>query len=212
MVEHVEEIRKLRADGAALVTVNGAYHWAIEQGLSISAQIVLDAREFNSRFTAPVVEHCRYLIASQVHPATLAGLPRDRTLLWHSGISDDNAALVRECSGSLYPIPGGSTVVLRSIPLLRMLGFWRIHLFGFDSWIKPDGRHHAYTQTENDGEPILAVTCGGRVFQCSPWMIAQASEFRDVSRLLGDEVELAVYGDGLIAAIVETGASFSTKE
>jgi hypothetical protein len=43
-------------------------------------------------------------------------------------------------------------------------------------------------------------------------MTSQASEFRDLVRFLGDEVELAVYGDGLIAHIVATGATFSKKE
>ena len=211
--EHLDLIRRLRAEGAALVTTNGAYLWALAQKLVPSMQIVVDAREFNSRFTRPLSDGCLYMIASQVHPSTLEGLPRDRTFLWHSAISDENAALVRELTGHFFPVPGGSTVVLRAIPLLRMLGFWRIHLFGFDSCVKrEDGAHHAYPQPENDGEHFFPVTCGGRQFWCAPWMVSQASEFRSLVRSLGDEVELAVYGDGLIAQIVETGASFSTPE
>lgn len=213
MNSQLDKIRELRAAGAALVTCNGAYAWALERGLSVSAQIVLDAREFNARFTRPVIDKCRYLIASQVHPSTLEGLPRDRTLLWHSGITPENEQLIRDLNeGRFFPIPGGSTVALRAIPLLRLLGYWRIHMFGFDSCVMGDGTHHAYKQTENDQEPLVAVTCGGKVFECSPWMLSQASEFRDLVRFLGDEVELAVYGDGLIAAMIATGANLSTKE
>ncbi len=212
MNSHVEQIRSLRAEGMALVTCNGAYHWALDRGLTPSAQIVLDAREFNSRFTRPIVGGCKYLIASQVHPKTLEGLPRERTLLWHSGITAENEKLIREATGSFFPIPGGSTVVLRSIALLRMLGYWRFHFFGFDSCVLPDGTHHAYPQEENDKEMLIPVTCGGRVFECAPWMLSQASEFRDLVKFLGDEVELAVYGDGLIANMIATGANLSTKE
>lgn len=215
MATSIDKILELRANGAAIFTVNGAYHWAIRAGLGdqIGAQIVLDAREFNSRFVEPVLPQCRYLIASQVHPGTLAGLPKDKTLLWHSGVSDQNEQLIREKQdGLFFPTPGGSTVTLRAIPLLRMLGFKRFHIFGFDSCVNTtDGKHHAYDQKENDCEPVIPVTCGGRMFLCTPWMTSQASEFRDLVKFLGDEVELAVYGDGLIAHIIETGASFSKE-
>jgi Protein of unknown function DUF115/Methyltransferase domain len=211
--DHIDEIRRLRAEGAALITTNGSYNWALDQGLRPSMQIVVDAREFNSRFTHPVSDDCLYMLASQVHASTLEGLPRERTFLWHSGISEANEALVREVTGQFFFVPGGSTVVLRAIPLLRMLGFWRMHIFGFDSCARVrSGAHHAYPQSENDGEPVVPVICGGHQFWCTPWMVSQASEFRSLVKGLGDEVELAVYGDGLIAQIVKTGASFSTIE
>lgn len=208
MRHHVEQIRAMREEGAALVTVNGAYSWAIEQGLKPSAQIVLDAREFNSRFTRDVIPDCRYLIASQVHPKTLEGLPRERTYLWHSGISDEAAEMVTERLGAPLVIPGGSTVVLRAIPLLRMLGLYRLHIFGFDSCIEGD-LHHAYSQPENDGERVIDVTCGERTFRCAPWMVSQAAEFRDLIRFMGDEVQIAVYGEGLIAHMLVTGAQLA---
>lgn len=211
MNDCVDTIRGLRESGAALVTVNGAYEWALKHGLEPSVQIVLDAREFNARFARPVTPYTKYLIASQVHPKTLEGLPRERTFLWHSGVSDENEQLIRELQGNFFPIPGGSTVVLRAIPLLRMIGFHRLHLFGFDSCVR-GSQHHAYAQPENNNEQTVPVTCGGQVFECTPWQISQASEFRDVVAFMGDEVECAVYGDGLIAAIIRTGADFSTKE
>ena len=43
-------------------------------------------------------------------------------------------------------------------------------------------------------------------------MIAQASEFRGLVRSLGDEVELDVMGDGLIAHMVQTGAELAALE
>lgn len=207
----LERIRALRAEGCALATCNGAYAWALDHGLEPSVQIVLDAREFNARFVRPVTPYTKYLVASQCHPSTLEGLPRERTFLWHSGLSDANEALVRERNGGLYfPVPGGSTVVLRSIPLLRMLGLASVHLFGFDSCVEGE-RHHAYAQQENDGEPVVPVACGGRTFYCTPWHLSQAAEFRDLVAFLGNEVEMAVYGDGLVAHMIETGAQISRK-
>jgi len=211
MNDHVDQIRELRQEGATIVTVNGAYHWALDRGLEPGAQIVLDARQFNARFAHPVTPYTRYLIASQVHPDTLAGLPHERTYLWHSGVSDKVERLVREHYGEFWPVPGGSTVVLRALPLLRMLGFHRIHLFGFDSCVRGK-THHAYAQAENDNELTLPVICGGKHFDCTPWQLSQASEFRGLVGLLGDEMELAVYGDGLIAAMIAAGYEFAQKE
>lgn len=207
------EIKRLREDeNAALITVNGSYQWAIDHGLKPSAQIVLDAREFNARFTRNVQPDCMYLMSSQVHPATLEGLPHERTYLWHSAISAEAEQLVRDrCAGHFFPVPGGSTVVLRAIPLLRMLGFWRMHVFGWDSCVFDGADHHAYRQAENDGEVLVPVTCGGKTFACTPWMVSQASEFQDLIKFMGNEVELAVYGDGLIAQILKTGATLAAE-
>ena len=209
--DHVDQIRELRAAGAALVTVNGTYNWAIEHDLEPSVQIVLDAREFNKRFTKPVMPHTKYLIASQCHPLVLQGLPWERTWLWHSGLSEASIKCVVDKTGKYFPIPGGSTVVLRAIPMLRMLGLSRIHMFGFDSCVSNDV-HHAYQQDENDGEPLMPVTLAGRTFMCLPWMVSQATEFVDMIKFMDNHVELAVYGDGLIAHIIKTGANLQTTE
>jgi SAM-dependent methyltransferase len=207
MKGQLDKIRELRAEGCAIVTVNGAYHWALENELPVGAQVVLDARAFNARFTRPVRADVKYLIASQADPSTLEGLPEETTSIWHSGISDANEALARsKLDGFFFPVPGGSTVTLRAIPLLRMLGFARIHVFGWDSCVMGD-EHHAYGQAENDGQPTVPITCGGRTFWCVPWHVSQASEFRDLIKFLGDEIELAVYGDGLISHMLQTGAS-----
>jgi len=209
MNDFIDDIRKHRESGAALVTMNGSYHWALERGLTPSMQIVLDARQFNCRFTKPVNDQTKYLIASQVHPDTLAGLPHDNTYLFHSGISETAQELVREKYGIFHPVPGGSTVMLRALPLLLILGFSKFRVYGFDSCLAGD-RHHAYAQTENDSEVVLPVRCGGRLFYCAPWMLAQASEFREVVGLFGDHLQMEVTGDGLIRHMLETGAQLAS--
>jgi hypothetical protein len=202
-----EAIKAHRSEGVKLITTNGTYNWCLDRGLTPSAQIMVDAREFNKRFVSPVVPECKYLMASQVHPEVMKGLPHDRTLLWHTTM--ENAREELNARYEIYhAIPGGSSVMLRAIPLLRMLGFRKFHLYGFDSCLSDDA-HHAYKQPENDGAMVIDVTCGGRVFKCHPWMVSQAQEFMDLIKFLGDEIEIEVYGDGLIAHILNTGASLS---
>jgi len=207
------DIKQKRAEGVKLITLNGSYNWALDHGLTPSAQIVVDAREFNKRFTKPVVEGCKYLIASQVHPEVFEGLPKDRTFIWHN-----NPALISDILNEQYPefwhcVPGGSTVLLRAIPLLRMLGYKRFHLYGCDSCLAKK-KHHAYPQPENDKGQVIPVTVnpGGKVFFCNPWMISQAEEMIELIKALGDEIELEIYGDGLLAQILKEGAKLEEKE
>lgn len=203
---HLDEIVQKRAEGVKLVCLNGVYGWALDHGLVPSAQVIVDAREFNARFTKPVVDQCKYFIASQCHPSVLDGLPHDRTFLWHTG--DQN---IKETISKYYdewgPVPGGSTVLLRSLVLFRLLGFKRFHLYGCDSCLIGGG-HHAYSQPENDLQPVIPVkVTGGRIFYCNPWMIAQAQEFISTIKAMGDFMEIAVYGDGLLKHILDSGAS-----
>ena len=202
-----DEIKRNRADGVKLITLNGSYNWAIAHGLTPSAQIVVDARPFNARFTKPVVDGCRYLIASQCHPSVFEGLPPDRTFIWHTMAEQIQDILEKEY-GVSWPVPGGSTVLLRAIPLLRMLGYRKFILYGCDSCLAEDGKHHAYEQPENENPYVFPVIVnpGGRIFRCAAFHASQANEFIDMVKLLGDEIELDVKGDGLLAYILQVGA------
>ena len=204
--QHTEKIKQLRANGVKLITINNAYKWCLDNGLTPSAMVMVDARKFNARFTKPVVEDCKYFIASQCHPSVFDGLPKDRTYVWHT-----QAEMLQELLDKQYetwwPVPGGSTVLLRAIPLFRTLGFKRFHLFGCDSCLE-DNKHHAYEQLENDGQIVIPVNVSGKIFNCNPWMLSQAQEFIDLIRMVGDEIELEVYG-GLLHHILESGASMA---
>jgi hypothetical protein len=206
----VDEIRWNRTAGMPMVCVNGTYRWALERGLKPSALVILDAREECADFITEIVPGCQYLIASQASPKVLEKLQFERTFLWHSGIHGEAQKAVLDVFGAYFPVYGGCTVVLRAIPLLRMLGFWQMHLYGFDSCISAAG-HHAYPQKQNDTDQVIPVSCGGRTFECAPWMLSQAQEFMEMVGFLGDEVSLAVHGDGLIAHIIKTGASLSKE-
>lgn len=209
LAQFEDEIREKRAAGVKCITVNGTYGWCLERDIKPSALIMVDARPFNARFSHPVVDDCKYLIASQCDPSVLDGLPKDRTLLWHT-----TAELIKDLLTDQYKVwwgvPGGSTILLRAIPLLRMLGFKRFHLYGCDSCFMDD-KHHAYAQPENDGAIVIPVNVGGRIFQCAPWMTCQAQEMIDLIKFLGDEIELEIYGDGLLNHILITGSELAKE-
>jgi SAM-dependent methyltransferase len=199
--------------GMPAITVNGAYNWLIEQGGRPGAQVIVDAREFNRRFTEPVVLQCKYLVSSQCDPELVSSLPKSQTLLWH-GAGDAVQSVIDEYARDnlqhreWFPVTGGTTVTLRALPLLAMLGFRKIHVYGFDSCLR-SGEHHAYAQPENDGVGVVPILVAGREFHCHGWMVKQAEEFQQVVRhiLTPAGVELEIYGDGLIAAILQAASS-----
>ncbi len=222
--ETFEELRELYFEGAKVVTVNGAYQWCLERNIRPSAQIILDAREFNSRFVNPPVPQCRYLLASQCHPDTFKAVEGRDVWLWH-GIAPDEQ--IEKEFDSYYgqswhnighgPI-GGTTVIIRGIALLRTLGFLRFDLFGVDScYIGKSG--HAYEQPENDGDkrfPFKVHPTGhpemARTFWCAPWHIKQLECFLQMIRLRGNNFLLNIHGDGLLAYALKASAGIEIKQ
>jgi hypothetical protein len=136
-------------------------------------------------------------------------LPKEQTYIWHTSAEEIRDILL-ESYNKCYPVPGGSTVLLRAIPLFRMLGFKRFHVFGCDSCLE-DGAHHAYSQPENDEQPVIPVRIGDKEFMCHPWMISQAQEFIDLVKCMGDVMELEIYG-GLLRQILVSGADRAALE
>jgi len=203
-------IRARRESGQKLITLNGAYNWATANGLSVSAQIMCDAREFNRRFLEPVQPQTKYLLASQCHPSAYDAVPAERTWQWHT-TAENIVDILNEEVDEWFAVPGGCTVLLRAIPLMRMLGYRSFHLFGCDSCLGEDDSHHAYSQPENDGQLVIPATIGGRVFRCHPWQIAQAWEFIELIRHMGNLFEIEVHGGGLLAHILEHAAAEDLK-
>jgi hypothetical protein len=206
-----QDIREKRQGGMPLVTVNGAYNWCVEKDIAPSMQVVVDGREFNKRFVLPHVPGCKYMLASQSNPEIVKAAPPDQTILWHAGSSEavkktlEDYDAEREEYREWFPVMGGSTVMLRTIPLLIMLGYRKYHIFGWDSCLRGD-MHHAYSQPENDGKHTIPVRVNGKEFHCQMWMWMQAQEFIDIQQMIAEHCQMEVYGDGLIAELIKEGA------
>ena len=111
----------------------------------------------------------------------------------------------------MHPVTLGTTVTLRAISLLRMLGFQNFEIFGLDSCVM-DGEHHAYEQKENNGEKLISVwprvkgNKEAKRFMCSVWQAKQAEDFLNLTKERGELFQLNVHGDGLIATMIRMGA------
>jgi hypothetical protein len=215
--ETLPELRDLYFAGAKVVTVNGSYRWCLERNIRPSAQIVLDARPENARFVDPAVPQCKYLLASQCAPETWAVVEgRPDVWIWHA-VSADNAqvktVLDEYYVGRWMPTPGGTTVIMRALLILRAIGFLRFDLFGVDSCYL-NGAHHAYDQPENIGDrpsPYTVFPSGhpemGRTFHCAPWHVKQLECFLQTVRIHGSQFLLNIHGRGLLAYALQSSAN-----
>jgi len=200
-----------KKNGMPVVTVNGTHKYCMDNGLAPSAMVMLDSREFNSRFVNPLVKDCKYFISSQCHPSVFDNLKDYKTWIWHCAGDEDNEDLLKEQYGNNYfPVMGGSTVTLRAIHLFRMLGFSKFEVYGFDSCIID--QHHAYDQKENDDEQVMDVVVANREFKCTAAHYHQAKEFVQMIIKTGEYYDLAVHGDGLISHIIKNPDSLRKKE
>ena len=207
-----DEIIENWQNGMKTVTMNGTYNWAQERGITNVNQCMIDARPFNKRFCEPVRDDCNYFIASQCDPEVFEMLPHDKTYFWHCTGSAAAVDVVNDNYPEYLIAGGGSTVALRTICLMRILGFKKMHVYGMDS-CNMDGEHHAYSQPENDYKVRnIPVTVEGRTFDCQPWMAYQAYDLVSMVKTIGDEFMLDVKGDGLIAHIFKTGAEMPEIE
>ena len=209
-----DDLSEKRKNGMPLVTVNGSYKYCTDRGLNPSAMIMLDSREFNNRFVEPLSKDVKYLISSQCHPSVFDKLEGYNVWIWHCEGQDDCKEMLDEQYGKRYvdyfPVMGGATVTLRAVHVLRMLGFHKIEIYGFDSCIM--GGHHAYNQPENDKEQILNIRLSGREFRCTPAHYHQAREFVQMIEGTGEHYDLAVHGNGLISHIIKNPDSLKRKE
>lgn len=200
------QIYEQAKSGIPVITANGAYNWCLEHKIIPAAQIICDARAFNSRFVNPVRPETKYLLCSQCDPKVLSSVPKDQIWMWHA-FSDLHNRIVKDYYGETphvwYPVPGGTTVGLRAIPLLLMLGYKKFHVYGFDSCIM--GTHHGYVQTEDDRKRVMVVDYGGKKFNCYPWMMHQCNDFMKLTQhLIGPLCDMEIYGEGLIAHCIKT--------
>jgi hypothetical protein len=214
--------RKMAGEPIHFITMNGSYKWAHEHEYRPCTQFMIDARAFNKRFVSQTYHDDKYVVASQCHPELTDYLPPDQTYIWQVNITEHTIPVIEEHYGKMYedwfPCPGGSSVMLRTLPALQMMGFRKLHVFGFDSCVL-DEEHHAYEQKENEVHPasIMEITpkingVAPRTFRVHPWMLAQAKEFMDMKHTILRHLDITLYGDGLVAYLDKHDATDALQE
>jgi hypothetical protein len=222
LADTVNELHELALERKAILCVNGAGNFCVENHIRPDILMVLDAREANLAFVKDPIPDCKYLLSSQCHPSLFDACEGRDTYIYHilTFQEVEYAILYKYYGPNFKCVPGGSTVGLRAISVSHMLGWRLMHLFGFDSCYAPDGRHHAYEQKWNDGEGVadmwaeLKSGIGDnpiQKFRCSSWQAHQVEQFFAFVKNNGGQFQLKIHGTGLLATMMETGAKLNLQ-
>lgn len=183
------------------IMVVGSTHDFLVSDFAPKYAVVCDPSPVAGDYIQRPVHGCCYMLSSSADPALF-----DRLL------SKGHDVCMWNCSSGLSDplfkgepaIQGGCTVTLRAINMAIVLGYYDIHLFGFDSSFPDDENHHAYSHAHETSERILVRVGGdnGRVFLTTPGWLAQATHFQEQLKGTGMMFHPTVHGDGLIAEIM----------
>lgn len=193
-----QKIRNFRT----IFTMSGSHKFLLEKGFKPSDfdnwyHVEIDLHAHKCDLLGTPQKGIKYLISSACNPKMHDMLEGYDETLWH--LCED--ANVRDLP-TLFPrgtviVTGGSNVGLRSLVLVRVLGYRNYHILGYDnSFPDPGGLQHA-TYHPNATPQVCTVDLDGRTFYTTPSMVHYAREFIMQLEQLPD-VALQLYGDGLI--------------
>lgn len=214
--DNVDQIRKLKARGINIVSVNKSHDWLIDHGITPWAHVLLDPKEWVSGYVQKPRKTVRYFVASQCHDDTFEALKDYPVFLWHAGQDfpegPEPSGVLREKwpAAPWFIVPGPTTVGLRAIFLGSQMGARKFHLFGLDS-SRANGKMHGYDKPEApDAEPgNLKIKHNGMkyIFDTNSHMARQQFDFDKLMEDLPKDLEsgrlpkgfdLTVYGSGLL--------------
>lgn len=194
MADQVGEIAWRKSVGQQVWALNGTAAFLRDKGLIPDAHVIVDARPENVAFLDGAAPETMHYLASQCHPSLFD--TAERKTLWHAA-SPGMAELLTGLRETPL-IGGGSTVGLQALVIAYVLGYRKIHLYGFDSSYRGE-THHAYPQALNADERTVTAIIGDRTFLAAPWMVQQAEEYMTTAaELERDGAIITVHGQGLL--------------
>ena len=229
---NLDKLRSLQKSGAKVMAINrtGDYLLGLPKSHGMPwikpwACILLESIPNAANYIAPR-NGIRYYIGSQCHPDTFDKFEPYEHFIWHA----QSHKIVEDCltdQERKHMVPSvGSTCGLRAIIFAYMLGFKKIHLFGFDSCYNDeeikngicglDGapRLHSYEKKETIHDIKELVVRGfdsgrDRQYWGNGNMLAQADEFQrfikwrnnNITQGRMDNHDIIVHGFGLIPDI-----------
>ncbi len=196
----IDQIKEERAKGRPICAIKGAHDFLCENGIEPDLFVSVEPRDRRHNVRKKN-DHTIYLLASRVAPELFDYLADCKIMLWHSWGKEDEIQALKD-SQQKYAVGGGSTSGLRAISLCYQMGFRNFILVGFDSCNNEQGQKRfdgAQTGITRD----VYVGESRKKFTGNMAMLAQANEWQMATYNIFPGIHFEVWGDGLIAAIVE---------
>ena len=207
VAKELKQIKWRQSLGQKVFALNNSARFLIDNGIIPDFQVVLDAREENKFFLQQVPG---YFLASQCSPSLFDWVDRKKVRIWH--FKDDEALSVLPKRTDYMEIGGGVTVGLSSMCLAYVLGYRKIHCFGYDSSYS-EGKSHLLPQVLNLNEDRIEIEFDGTHYETTVALAKQAEEFQLLaSKLTELGCIVTVDGTGLLPAMVRANRRFMAEQ
>ena len=207
----VEEIRRLQADGVAVIAIDRMYPWAVQHGLTVDYVVSLDATPGVEDGFTHLQDGTTHLLVATGYPPLIERMkdvPNTYLFSGMAGALKDAETVWREAGyGKLVIIATGGSVVLGSMYIALTLGFSHVHLFGFDCMV-PDEGHGYSTGVAGESVPrsYFTVEVGEeKVLTCTTFLAFAQQFFRMVGVAAKNGLLKAVdiHGESLVNKMFE---------
>ena len=194
------------------VACGSSHDWMVENGILPNYCVVCDPDPISANYLKHHSNYTKYLIASSCDESVFELLKDEDVYIWHNW-SDETGYLEKlEALDPNYTfaIAGGCTVGLRSLTIALMMGYSKVHFFGFDSCLGKDDARYSYLLS-SDAELMgnihtIRVGVGApsdKVFRCEGYHLAQAAHFKQFYRDYSDYFTPVIHGEGLMKEVLE---------
>lgn len=171
-----------------IAALNGSHDYLIGKGVIPFWCAFVDPQEVVAHLFTPR-DDVLYFVASMCHPAVFDRLKGHHVVLWHASWPDGLEKSVLE-GREWLAVGGGSTIGLRWIALGYALGYRKFHLHGMDG---------SYTDKAHAGDEHSIVSSYLlKGYRTSPQMASQVDELITMYECRNGEIEIEVFGDGLL--------------
>jgi len=159
---------------------------------------------------------CDYLQRKHAYITYLIASQCDRTMFKHLKDMPKKYywnSMGNEAQNKIFKIGekliiGGCTVGTRAIGMAMAMGYRKIHLYGYDTCLTNQYKHHAYDFVNPDKETlgdIREIKIDGEdspTFRCAGYMLAQIFDFQYILKHFSDMLDIEVHSDGPLAYLM----------
>jgi len=192
--------------------------WAMKNGIVPTYSVICDPDPISVNYFQKLDTETRYMLATCCDPKIFDHILKGnnkQVIMWHCHSYDAEERL-KAANADVkyhYALGGGCTVGLRALSMAISMGYSNIHMFGYDSCLGENDKHHAYDFSDASEElgKIYKIKIGGfekpdddsRTFHCAGYQLAQAEHFRTFFQQYYNIFTPTIYGDGLIAEFIK---------
>jgi len=194
---NLETLRKYKY----IMACGSVHDYLIENNIIPTWCIVCDPDPLVNTYMKHRQDSIKYLIASQCSPETFDYLKFFRLYVWHAFGSNVDVPLFGE---DTILIGGGCTVGTRAMVMAMGFGYFTQHLFGMDTCLSDDYKHHSYEFNDPVKETIGTIheiKMGGPdspTFKVAGYMLGQLFDFQNLLKLHSEVLNITVIGDSLL--------------